>query len=108
MRNWIVAVVLIVAFAIPAVAVAHQGHIHKILGTVASVLGGHVEVKTTDGKVVAVMLDATTAITRGKAKADVSALKVGERVSVDYMQDNKKMNMAKAIKLADAPVAAKK
>jgi hypothetical protein len=44
------------------------------------------------------MLDKKTAITRGKDKLDTSALKVGERVSVDYMEE-KKMNMARAIKL---------
>ena len=53
------------------------------------------------------MLDGKTAITRGKAKVDATALKVGERVSVEYMEE-KKMNMAKTIKLAETAAAAKK
>ena len=45
------------------------------------------------------MVDKETSVTRGKTKVDPSALKVGERISVDYMED-KGMNMAHAIKLA--------
>jgi hypothetical protein len=106
-KKWIVAVALVAALAVPAMLRAHEGHAHKLLGTVASVQGTHVEVKTTDGKVVMVMLDPKTAITRGKAKLDAAALKVGERVSVDYVEE-KEMNMARAVKLGAAPAAAKK
>jgi len=106
-RRSIIALALTTALALPAIARAHDGHMHKVLGTVASVQGNHLEVKGTDGKVVTVMLDAKTAVTRGKAKLDATALKVGERVSMDYMEQ-KPMNMAKTIKLAATPAAAKK
>jgi hypothetical protein len=98
-RNWLAALVLTAALVAPAVAVAHEGHLHKALGTIAAILGEQVEVKTTDGKTVTVTLDKKTAVTRGKDKLDATALKVGERVSVDYMEANKKM-VAQAIKLA--------
>ena len=107
MRKWMIAAAVAAALMLPVAAHAHKGHVHKALGTVASIQGNQVDVKTTDGKVLTVKLDATTTITRGKAKADAAALKVGERVSVDYMEE-KKINMAKAIKLADVPTAAKK
>jgi hypothetical protein len=97
-KTWIVVVALIGTLAIPAVARAHEGHMHKALGTIASVQGEHVEIKTTDGKTVTVMLDKKTTLTRGKDKVDATALKAGERVSVDYMEENKMM-MARAIKL---------
>ncbi|MBM3819333.1 MAG: hypothetical protein FJW14_10015 [Acidimicrobiia bacterium] len=103
----IVGLALAVALIAPAVARAHGGHTHKVMGTVQSVKGDHVEVKGTDGKVVMIMLDGKTAITRGKTKLDAAALKVGERVSVDYMQD-KSMNMATAVKLGTAPAVAAK
>ena len=107
-RKFIPALALAVALCLPALVLAHTGHVHKILGTVASLQGDHLDVKTTDGKVVTVMVDAkTTAITRGKLKLDSSALKVGERVSVDYLQQ-KTTNMAKTIKLAETPAAVKK
>jgi hypothetical protein len=52
------------------------------------------------------MLDNKTIVTRGKDKLDATALKVGERISVDYMEKNKMM-MAQAIKLATATTAKK-
>jgi len=106
-KKWIVAMVLAATLVLPVVARAHEGHTHKALGTVSSIDGQHVVVKTTDGKTVTVMLDKETTITRGKEKLDAAALKVGERVSVDYMEE-KGMNMAHAVKLATLSTTAKK
>jgi len=99
MRTWTIAVVVAVMLALPVAARAHEGHMHHALGTVATIDGEHIGIKTTDGKSITVMLDKKTTFTRGKDKLDGSALKVGERVSVDYMED-KGMNMAHAVKLA--------
>ena len=79
--NWIAAMV-VTALISPAVTRAHEGHLHKALGSIASVQGENVEIKTTDGKTVTVTLDKKTTVTRGKEKLDATALKVGERVSV--------------------------
>jgi|SRR5688572_1618489 hypothetical protein len=100
-------VIVALVFATPAVA--HEGHTHKVLGTVAAVQPNQIEVKGTDGKVLIIVFDAKTVITRGRDKLDATALRVGERVSVDYTQA-KKTNTAKAIKLgtAAAPAPAKK
>ena len=49
------------------------------------------------------MLDKKTAVTRGNEKLAADAVKVGERVSVDYMQE-KDMMMAQAVKLATSSV----
>lgn len=106
-RRSMFAALLIMALAIPAAAWAHEGHTHNVLGTIESVTGDHVEVKGIDDKLVMVMLDAKTIITRGGTKLDAAALTVGERVSVDYMQE-KNMNMAKTIKLGTAPASPRK
>jgi len=98
-RNWCIALAVVVALTLPTVADAHEGHMHKALGTIASVQGEHIEIKTTDGKTVMVMMDKKTTVTRGKNKLDATALTVGERISVDYMEANN-MKMAHAIKLA--------
>jgi hypothetical protein len=95
----------IVALALAAPALAHEGHTHKILGALASVQAGQIDVKGTDGKVVTIVFDAKTPITRGKEKLDAAALKVGDRVSVDYTQA-KNTNTAKTIKLGTAPAPA--
>lgn len=104
-KKWIVGAALVGALAVPVIGWAHGGHTHKVMGTVSSVKDNHVEIKTTDGKVVMVMLDQKTAITRGTAKLDATALKAGERVSVDYTQANN-MNTATTVKLGTAPAAA--
>ena len=105
-RNWISALVLACMLIVPAAVRAHDGHMHKALGTVASITGEQVDIKTTDGKSLTVMLDKKTTLTRGKETLDVTALKIGERVSVDYMEKNK-VKTAHAIKLATATTAKK-
>ena len=99
--------VLILVLALVAPAIAHEGHVHKVLGTVASVQARQIDVKSTDGKVISIVLDAKTAITRGTNKLDATALKVGDRVSVDYTQA-KTVNTAKTVKLGTTPPPAKK
>jgi hypothetical protein len=106
-RKFLVVAALAAAVLIPIAARAHEGHTHKVMGTVLSVQGDHVQVKTTDGKTVMVMLESKTTITRGKTKLDRSALAVGERVSIDAMQE-KDMFMAQAVKLGAVTPAAKK
>ena len=106
-RKWIVAVVLAGALVVPAVARAHEGHAHKVMGTVSSVEGNHIVVKTTDGKTVMVMLDKKTAITRGKAKLDAAAVKVGDRIVAEGPEE-KEMIMAKTVKLGELAATVKK
>lgn len=106
MKQWMMAGVIGAALMAPAMAQAHEGHLHKALGTVASIDGPHVALKTTDGKGLTVMLDKDTEVTRGKEKLDASAIKVGERISVDYMEA-KGMMMAHAVKLATTPAKKK-
>jgi hypothetical protein len=107
MKKWMLAVVLGFVLVVSDTALAHEGHMHKALGTVSAVDGNHLTVKKTDGKTLVVMLDKQTTVTRGKDKVDATALKVGERLSVDYMED-KGMMMARGIKLSTAAAPAKK
>ena len=75
---------------------------HKTTGTISSVQGSNLMVKTTDGKTVMVMLDAKTKITRDKTKLDVSALKVGDRIVAEG-PESKDMIMATSVKLGETP-----
>jgi len=77
------------------------------MGTISSVQGTNLMVKGTDGKSVMVMLDAKTKITQGKAKVELSSLKVGDRVVAEGPEE-KGMIMATTVKLGDAPAAAAK
>ena len=107
-RTWIAVCAVVAALAVPAVGLAHEGHAHKVMGTVSSVDGKNIMVKTTDGKTVMVMMDAKTKITRGKVKAEAAELKVGERVVAEGPEE-KEMIMATSVQLAvAAPTTAKK
>lgn len=106
-RTWIPGVALIAVLAIPAVSLAHEGHAHKVMGTVASVDGNHLMVKTTDGKTVMVMLDTKTKVTQGKTKVTAAALRVGDRVVAEGTEE-KEMVMATSVQIGAAPAAAAK
>jgi hypothetical protein len=107
MKSWIAAIVTMTALAFPAVGLAHEGHTHKALGTITSVQTDKVEITKTDGKALTVLLDKKTTVTRGKDKLDTAALKVGERVSVEYMEANKVLT-AHSFKLGTTTQTAKK
>jgi hypothetical protein len=106
-KKWIIASVLAGALVLPVVARAHEGHAHKVMGTVSSIEGTNLMVKTTDGRTVMVMLDAKTKITQGKNKVDQTALKVGDRVVAERNED-KGMITAASVKLGDASAATPK
>jgi hypothetical protein len=76
----IVAVLLTVAAA-PAL-VAHEGHAHKVMGTVSAVHEKHLEVEDTTGKIRSMSLNEKTKILRGTKAAKSSEITVGERVVV--------------------------
>lgn len=102
-KRWMARLLVLAVLAVPVGARAHEGHLHKALGTISLIHDNHVEIKTTDGKTLTVTLDAKTAVTRGKDKLDATALKTGERVSVEYTEV-KKVNVAQALKLATTAV----
>ena len=106
-RTWISAIALVVGLGLPSVARAHEGHDHKVIGTVSSIDGSHLMVKTTDEKTTMVMVNAKTKITRGKAKLTAADVKVGDRVVAEGPEE-KEMVTASTLQLGTAPAAAAK
>lgn len=108
--RWTVCLVLMVALVMPAAAWAHEGHAHKVLGTIAAVSDAQLDVKTTDGKTVAIVLDAKTVYRQGKVRTDVKMLKLGERVVIEAEQAaGAKLMTAKTVTMAaPTPVTARK
>ena len=99
MKTWTIGLIMLtLALAGPAVVQAHKGHAHKVMGTVSSIDGKNLMVKTTDGKTVMVMVDAKTKVTQGKAKVELTAVKVGDRVVAEGPEE-KKMIMATSLQL---------
>ncbi len=97
MMRTLTAILLALTLSASTALLAHEGHEHKVLGTVTGIAGLKVTVKTQDGKNVTVDTDAKTAVARGAAKVEFTAMKVGDRVVID-VGDGSKM-LAKSIKL---------
>ena len=105
-RKWMAGLALMAALAVPAAGWAHTGHVHKTMGTVSAVRGNQVEIKTTDGKTVTIVLRENTTVTRGTAKLTAAAIRAGERVSVDYVEEKVReqtVMRAQAVKLGTTP-----
>jgi hypothetical protein len=91
----------------PSVVLAHEGHDHKIMGTVTMAMADHVMLKDKDGKDVTVMVTRDTKV-RSTPAMKVQEIKVGTRVVITAAMVKDVMN-AKLIEVgaAPAPVARK-
>lgn len=65
-----------------APAWAHEGHAHKVMGTVSAVEANRLEVKAADGKTSSLALNEKTKIVRGKTALKLSDVRTGDRVVV--------------------------
>lgn len=84
-------------------AIAHPGHDHKIMGTIAAINGDAVTVKTTKGEERSFEITAKTTILRGKQAGARADLVVGLRVIVNVV-DGPAPLKAKSVQYA-APAA---
>lgn len=73
---------LALVIGVPAAARAHEGHDHKVMGTVTAIKDTHLEVKGTDGKTVAFILTDQTKVLRGKTPVSKAEIKPEMRVVV--------------------------
>jgi hypothetical protein len=111
-RRWILGVALVAALAIPRYVLAHEGHAHKVMGTVTTLHENHLEVKATDGKTSTITLNEKTKILRGKAKVKGDDIKPGERVVVTATEtkgkDGKTTMIATEVRVGAANTTASK
>lgn len=61
-------------------AIAHEGHDHKVMGTVSAIQRSHLEVKGTDGQVSSIVLTDKTKVIRGTTAVTRGDIKAGDRV----------------------------
>ena len=73
---------LIFALSVVASGYAHEGHDQKIMGVVATIGNGQIQVKATNGKMSTVMINEKTKVTMGKMAHKIADIKVGDRVVV--------------------------
>jgi hypothetical protein len=81
------------------VARAHDGHDHKVMGTITMAMADHVMLKTTEGKDVTVQVTKDTKVTRNKQPMKVEDIAVGTRVVVTASSEKDVMT-AKTIQVA--------
>jgi hypothetical protein len=95
------------AFALVCVPLlAHEGHDHKILGTVTMAAADHVMLKDKTGKEVTVHITGTTKVMRNKKPSAVDEIKAGTRVVITAVAEkvnNAQRFTAKLIELGKAP-----
>jgi hypothetical protein len=106
-KRFVIGIVLAAALMVPAYTRAHEGHAHKVLGTITASQANRLDVKTREGKTVTIVLNEKTTIVRGKDKVDVGELKAGERVVVD-VGAGKEPITAREVKLGTAALAGSK
>jgi len=94
-RRWIPFVVSGLIICTPlAVALAHPGHMHKVMGTVTVIDGNRVEVADAAGKITTHMLDAKTKIRKGTTVLKAADIKVGDRVVISSTESKDKAGKA--------------
>lgn len=101
---WLAAVIL--TLAAPA-AWAHDGHTHKIMGTVTARHDKDIQVKTPGGETLTIAVNEKTSVLRNKKKADPAEVKVGVRVVVDIGNGEDPL-IAREIQLGVVETAAQK
>ena len=82
-RRWAIVALGVALGVLPWVAAAHDGHIHKIMGTVTARDAKHLEVKTPSGENLSIAITAKTVVTRDKRKVGLAEVQVGRRVVVE-------------------------
>ena len=80
-RRLMLAVIATVA-VFPLQALAHEGHDHKVLGTVTMAAADHVMLKDKDDKDVTVYLTRETKVLKDKKPMKVEDIKTGLRVVI--------------------------
>ena len=73
---------LAAALVVPAFALAHEGHTHKLMGVVSTMHENHLEVKDAKGKASTFTLDEKTKVRRGTKILKAADIKAGDRVVV--------------------------
>jgi uncharacterized Zn ribbon protein len=98
----LLATVAVLTLGIGARLLAHEGHDHKVMGTVTSAAADKVVVKDTKGKDVTVQVTKDTKV-KAKQAIKVEQIKPGTRVVITALMDKDKSMKAKLIEVGVAP-----
>ena len=102
-----VATLAVLTLGISTRLFAHEGHDHKVMGTVTTAAADRVVLKDTTGKDVTVQITKDTKV-KAKQAMTVEEIKPGTRVVVTALMEKDKSLKAKLIEVGVAPAAAAK
>ena len=108
MRSLFATVLALAVLAIGSGAqlLAHEGHEHKVMGTVTMAAADHVMLKDKDGKDVMVKVTKDTKV-KAKPAVKVEDIKVGTRIVISAVEEKDKSLTAKSIEVGAVAAAAK-
>lgn len=88
---------VVVSAAIAVTAKAHEGHAHKVMGTVVSITMEQIEVSTADGKKETIALTKETVFKKEKAAAAAKDVMVGMRVVLSVVEKEGKKSVSEVM-----------
>ena len=95
MMNGMLAVLTVLTVFAPIASTGlfgHEGHLHRVMSTVAVIDSAHVEIETKSGKKESFLLTKETRYLRGKRPGAATDVTVGERAVVSVIEkDGKKV-----------------
>lgn len=103
-RSAVVAMVALLAGA--GAVVAHEGHAHKVMGTVTALDAARIEVDTKEGKKESFVLTKDTKYLKGKLAAAASDVRVGARVVLSVVEKEGKKSVTEVLLGEEAKPAA--
>ena len=104
MKKLVAFALFLVASAAPA-AFAHEGHAHKVMGTVVSISAEQIEVTNLEGKKETFGLTKETVFKRDKGAATAKEVAVGTRVVLSVVEKDGKKRVTEALIGVAAPAA---
>jgi hypothetical protein len=106
-RLWTMLVALaVVTVGSTSPLLAHEGHDHKVMGTVTMAAADHVMLTDKDGKNVTVKVTKDTTV-KAKPAMKVDQIKPGTRVVITAVEEKDKSMTAKSIEVGVVAAAAK-
>ena len=107
MKKWTVSLMAVAVMAVGSAShlLAHEGHDHKVMGTVTMAAADHVMLKDQDGKDVTVKVTKDTTV-KAKTAMKVEQIQPGTRVVITATEAKDKSMTAKSIEVG-AIVASK-
>jgi hypothetical protein len=102
--NQILMLVALTTLFLPASrALAHEGHDHKVMGTVTMAAADHIMLKDRAGKDVTIQVTPDTKVLKDKQPVKIEDVKAGTRVVITATMDAKDNMKAKSIEVGAAP-----